>query len=127
MEVGSYYLMENDQEAKRLDLKTDQVRLEQQAKWAGIRSGMRVADVGCGSGKTSFFLHHLVRDGGEVLGLTLRPIGLTMHAILTKQRDSISSVVIFTSPWLIWGSSILSGCVSFWNIIDAMLRRSWKT
>ena len=69
METGSSYLMENEQEAKRLDLKTDQVRLEQQARWAGLRSGMRVADVGCGSGKTSFFLHQLVQPGGGVLGI----------------------------------------------------------
>ena len=51
------YLMESDDETLRLQLKTDQKTLEKQAKWAGIQPGMRVADIGCGAGKTSFFLN----------------------------------------------------------------------
>jgi SAM-dependent methyltransferase len=88
METSPSYLMENDQEAKRLDLKTDQARLEQQARWAGIRSGMRVADVGCGSGKTSFFLHQLVQTGGEVLGIDAS-IERIAHAQNTYQADGL--------------------------------------
>ena len=38
------YLMEDDQEAVRLDRKTDGATVEKQALWAGIRPGMRVAD-----------------------------------------------------------------------------------
>lgn len=62
------YLMDNPDEARRLDLKTTAPPLERQARWAGIEPGMRVADVGCGSGKTSRFLHRLV-EGGEVVGI----------------------------------------------------------
>jgi len=63
------YLMENDQEAQRLDRKTDRDRLVEQALWAGLRPGMRVADIGCGSGKTTGFLHELVQPDGQAVGV----------------------------------------------------------
>ncbi len=63
------YLMESDEEALRLDLKTDQDEVENQARWAGINPGMRVADLGCGSGKTSYVLNKLVQPSGETLGI----------------------------------------------------------
>jgi SAM-dependent methyltransferase len=65
----THYIMEHGEEAHRLDLKTDLGSLQKQALWAGIRPGMRVADVGCGSGKTSHFLHTLVQPEGEVVGV----------------------------------------------------------
>ena len=65
----STYLMESEDEALRLDLKTDQEAVARQALWAGLKPGMRVADIGCGSGKTSFFLHGLVQPGGTVAGI----------------------------------------------------------
>jgi len=63
------YLMENDQEILRLKLKTDRVALEKQALWAGIKPGMRVADVGCGAGQTTYFLNQLIQPGGEIIGI----------------------------------------------------------
>ncbi len=63
------YLMENADEATRLDMKTDQLALRRQALWAGIRQGMHVADVGSGSGITSSYLHSLVQPGGTVTGV----------------------------------------------------------
>ena len=63
------YLMEDDDEARRLDLKTDRSSVLRQALWAGMGPDMRVADVGCGSGKTSHFLRELVGHRGEVVGL----------------------------------------------------------
>ncbi|HMK65410.1 MAG TPA: methyltransferase type 11, partial [Thermodesulfobacteriota bacterium] len=62
------YLMEDDEEAIRLDRKTDPSVVERQARWAGVKPGMRLADLGCGSGKTSSVLHELVQPGGEVIG-----------------------------------------------------------
>lgn len=65
------YLMENDEESIRLDLKTDPAAVEQQALWAEIKAGMRVADLGCGCGKTTSILHGLVQPGGEAVGVDM--------------------------------------------------------
>ncbi len=67
------YLMEHPEEAFRLDLKTDRERLIQQASWAGLRPGMRVLDLGCGSGKTTAFFHEYVQPGGTVVGFDGSP------------------------------------------------------
>jgi SAM-dependent methyltransferase len=65
----SDYMMESEEEARRLDLKTVPGTVQKQAQWAGLRSGMRVADLGCGSGKTSYYLNKLVQPNGETLGV----------------------------------------------------------
>ncbi|MFC1669087.1 class I SAM-dependent methyltransferase [Spirochaetota bacterium] len=68
--MNSYeYLMESDEEVARLELKTNREAVEKQALWAGIKPGMRVADIGCGSGKTTHFLHELVQPNGEAVGV----------------------------------------------------------
>ncbi len=63
------YLMESEEEAIRLDLKTDSKTVEKQALWAGLKPGMRVADLGCGSGKTTFCLNKLVQPNGRAVGV----------------------------------------------------------
>ena len=66
---GPIYFMESEDESLRLDLKTDPVAVEEQARWAGVVPGMRVVDLGCGAGKTTQILHRLVQPGGEVVGI----------------------------------------------------------
>ena len=63
------YLMEHADEARRLDLKTGRAAVNRQALWAGAKPGMRLADIGCGSGKTTSYLFDLVQPGGTVIGL----------------------------------------------------------
>ena len=65
------YLMESEAEAIRLDVKTNSRAVERQARRAGLKAGMRVADLGCGSGKTTFHLHKLVQPGGSALGVDI--------------------------------------------------------
>jgi SAM-dependent methyltransferase len=68
---GNLYLMESDEEALRLDRKTDPELVRRQAKWAGLTSGLRIADMGCGSGKTSYILNQFVQPGGETIGFDI--------------------------------------------------------
>jgi ubiquinone/menaquinone biosynthesis C-methylase UbiE len=65
------YIMESEEEALRLDLKTDGSVAQDQALWAGIRPGMRVVDLGCGSGKTTFYLNKLVQPDGKTVGVDI--------------------------------------------------------
>lgn len=73
MESHLDYLMENDEEIIRLELKTDIKVVYQQAQWAGIRPGMRVADIGCGPGKTTRALWEMVQPGGQAVGIDIAP------------------------------------------------------
>lgn len=61
--------MENNAEAIRMEVKTKSDTVEKQARWAGILPGMRVADIGCGPGKTTSILHKMVQPGGEIVGI----------------------------------------------------------
>jgi len=65
------YLMESDDEALRLDRKTDRLAVLRQACWVGIEPGMRVGDLGCGSGKTTSVLQELVQPGGQAVGVDI--------------------------------------------------------
>ena len=65
------YLMESEEETLRLDMKTEGEIVKEQALWAGIKPGMRVADLGFGSGKTTFHLHQLIEPEGEIIGVDI--------------------------------------------------------
>lgn len=71
MQNSSGYLMESDDEALRLDVKTDPKAVEEQALWAGLKPGMRVADLGCGAGKTTFYLNQLTQPKGRTIGVDI--------------------------------------------------------
>lgn len=65
------YLMENEDESLRLDMKTFDDVTARQARWAGIVPGMRVVDIACGPGKTTSALCDLVQPGGSAVGVDL--------------------------------------------------------
>jgi len=65
------YLMESCDEIERLERKTGFEAVKQQSRWAGLKEGMRVADIGCGSGRTSSFLKSLTGPSGDVVGIDL--------------------------------------------------------
>ena len=108
--ASSNYFMESDDEAKRLDIKTDPEQVKSQARWAGIKPGIRVADLGCGSGKTSFYLNQLVQPGGETIGIDFaeqrirfaeknyRADGLSFKCM--DVRDSLDELGSFYFIWI---------------------------
>ncbi len=63
------YLMESDDEALRLDVKTDPADLRRQALWCDLKPGMRVLDAGCGAGKTTALLYEMIQPDGSVVGI----------------------------------------------------------
>src|SRR5210317_777864 len=65
------YIMESPDETLRLDLKANPDILKKHAIWAGIKPGMRVADLGCGPGKTTFYLNKLVAPNGSAVGIDI--------------------------------------------------------
>jgi SAM-dependent methyltransferase len=67
------YLMESDDESLRLEMKTNLEIVKKHAFWAGLKPGMRVIDVGCGSGKPTYYLNQIVGAGGSVLGIDNSP------------------------------------------------------
>jgi SAM-dependent methyltransferase len=69
MRKEAAYLMENPDEAIRLDLKTDPDAVRKQAQLCSIGAGARVLDAGCGSGKTTAVLHDMIQPGGTVVGV----------------------------------------------------------
>jgi ubiquinone/menaquinone biosynthesis C-methylase UbiE len=61
--------MENVEEAIRLEVKTDPEVVQRQARWCGLRSGLRVLDAGCGPGKITSILHESIQPGGTIMGV----------------------------------------------------------
>ena len=69
MKYPHSYLMENDEEAFRLDIKTNPEAVREEARWCGINSGLRVLDAGCGPGKITSILREKIQPGGSILGI----------------------------------------------------------
>jgi SAM-dependent methyltransferase len=63
------YLMENREEALRLEIKTDPDAVRRQGHWCGIKPGLQMLDAGCGPGLTTSILHEMIQPGGTILGL----------------------------------------------------------
>ena len=63
------YLMENSEEALRLEMKTDPEAVRKQAEWCGVNPGMRILDAGCGPGVVSDILNEFIQPEGEVVGI----------------------------------------------------------
>jgi SAM-dependent methyltransferase len=69
MEKSLPYLMENFEEALRLELKTDPKVVRNQANWCGVKKGMNILDAGCGPGFITSILYDMVKVEGSVLGI----------------------------------------------------------
>ncbi|MGO8692780.1 MAG: class I SAM-dependent methyltransferase [Rectinemataceae bacterium] len=67
--MASEYIMESDDEEKRLEIKTVRSVVEDFARRAGLGPGMRVVDAGCGAGLTTSILRGIVGDSGSATGV----------------------------------------------------------
>jgi len=106
----SEYIMEGPDEALRLDLKADPQVLKDGAIWAGIKPGMRVADLGCGPGKTTYYLNKLAHPNGTTVGIDIskqrieyarenyQDEGLEFH--LGDIRKSLDQIGLFDFVWI---------------------------
>jgi len=83
------YLMESDAESLRLELKTDESKVMQQAGWAGLKQGMRVADLGCGPGRTTAVLNRMVQPAGRCTGIDFSPERIEYATAHYKQEEGI--------------------------------------
>jgi SAM-dependent methyltransferase len=102
--------MESDDEALRLDLKTDKDEVETQARWAGLKPGMRVADLGCGPGKTSYLLNQLNKPGGQTIGIDFAEqrvqyakehyVDPGLEFLLKDIRQPIDNIGMFDFIWI---------------------------
>ena len=108
------YIMEDAQEIERLERKTDPEVVLKQAHWAGLTSGMRVADIGCGPGLTSSILLDAVQPGGEVLGIdfSAERIKHAQHqyqqkGLLFQQEDFFDDLTSLGTFDFVWARFIL--------------------
>ena len=69
MKSDKMYLMENEEENIRLEVKTNPEAVKEQALWCGVKPGLRVLDAGCGPGKTTSILHEIIQPGGSIVGV----------------------------------------------------------
>jgi ubiquinone/menaquinone biosynthesis C-methylase UbiE len=108
--MNNKYLMESGQEALRLEIKTDTSVVEGQARWAGIRPGMKVADIGCGPGVTTSILHKLSQPSEKTVGVDFSENRLdyaqknyaqeNLEFILRDVRDPLDDIGTFDLVWV---------------------------
>ena len=72
---GSYVMGNSSEEADRLGIQASLYdrHTEYLLRTAGLKEGMRVLDVGCGTGEVSLCAARIVGPGGRVLGVDMEP------------------------------------------------------
>ncbi len=108
--MNAAYVMENEEEARRLEMKTDAAVVEAFARRAGLSEGMRVADVCCGAGVTTSVLSAAAGPRGEAVGFDASS-GRIAHAAakygnrttsfrLADMRESFGEEGAFDFAWV---------------------------
>lgn len=107
--MAAAYIMENDQESRRLEIKTDVRTVQDQARRAGLEPGMRVLDAFCGPGVTSAALSEIVGEGGAVVGFDISEQRISRARELNPGsrtefhvRDALSTLADLGSFDFIW-------------------------
>lgn len=86
----SYVLGSGEHELARLDAQSEYYRptTMDAMRWAGVRPGMRVLDLGSGTGGVALVVARLVGSGGSVLGVDRDPV-----AVRTATRSAEAAEV----------------------------------
>lgn len=111
MDMTSQYIMENPDENRRLEIKTDPEAVRRQASLCGIGPGMRVLDAGCGVGKTTSILSDMIQPGGIIVGVDFADSRIryaeqnygTGHGItfrLMDLREPLGELGLFDCIWV---------------------------
>jgi SAM-dependent methyltransferase len=87
------YLMENLEEALRLEVKTDPQAVREQALWCGLKPGLSVLDAGCGPGKVTSILHDMIQPAGRILGLDYSETRIAHAEKTYAHREGIEFMV----------------------------------
>ena len=123
LKTSDLYLMENAEEAFRLEIKTDPEAVRNQAIWCGVKPGLRVLDLGCGSGKTTAILHEMVQPGGSATGIDFSADRIAYAIKHHGQLPGIGfSVCNFMEPLSGIGQFDLFGFDSSWSIFWLKVR-----
>ncbi len=67
--IQKTYFPEGERETERLETKTDKQAAVDQARWAGLKPGMRILDVGCGPGVTTLALLQAAQPDSTAVGI----------------------------------------------------------
>jgi len=105
------YVMENLEEAIRLETKTNPVTVQNQAIWCGLKQGMHVLDAGCGPGKTTSILYQMIEPGGSIMGVDYSEErirhareqysrGTEIHFELHDLRNTLDGIGNFDLIWV---------------------------
>lgn len=81
--------MDTPGEGRRVDLKTDRTLTAEQLRWAGIRAGHRVLDLGCAGGTTCRLMADVVGQSGRVVGVDISASRLTEGTRHPQHRATI--------------------------------------
>jgi ubiquinone/menaquinone biosynthesis C-methylase UbiE len=94
--MKDYILGSSGKEFKRLNLQSQIFEQEslQTLKLAGIKSGMRCADIGCGIGDMTFMMAKLVGKNGSVIGIDRNDA--VIHVCKKRaEKENVSNVKFF--------------------------------
>lgn len=94
------YLMENDDENERLEVKTKVAVVEEFAARAGLAEGMSVVDAGCGPGLTTSVLSSMVGGSGRALGFDISPARIERAKARHESASTSFEVRDFNQPLL---------------------------
>ena len=92
--AGRYALGHSDDELERLETQARIVDPVTRRFWAaaGVQSGMRVLDVGCGAGHTTLLLADMVGEQGQVVGIDNAADAIAVARDRGRDRGNVTYV-----------------------------------